>query len=187
MKPRAARPVRGPHGYEIRIFVSGSKAVQVHRSPASRRPATLACFALAAMKVQISVELDAARDDSADVLVVVLVGQRADLPKQPDDRVEPDPADAGCGPHWVAFDQAPDQGDALFVGETPYGRWYPVLSENANGAESSNPGDVLEIRGDQPTRHWLCDRHSRADLSCRPSVSSSWRARTPMRRRGGNN
>ena len=48
-------------------------------------------------------------------------------------------------PHWVAFDQAPDQGDALFVGETPHGRWYPVLSENANGAESSNPGDVLAL------------------------------------------
>ncbi len=63
----------------------------------------------------------------------------------------------------------------------------PVVSENANGAESSNPGGVLEIRGDQPTRHWLCDRRSRADLSSRPSVSSSWRARTPMRRRGGNN
>ena len=30
------------------------------------------------------------------------------------------------------------------------------MSENANGAESSNPGGVLEIRGDQPTRHWLC-------------------------------
>ena len=61
------------------------------------------------------------------------------------------------------------------------------MSENANGAESSNPGGVLEIRRDQPTRHWLCDRRSRADLSSRPSVSSSWRARTPMRRRGGNN
>ena len=62
----------------------------------------------------------------------------------------------------------------------------PVVSENANGVESSNPGGVLEIRGDQPTRHWLCDRRSGADLSSRPSVSSNWRARTPMRRRGGN-
>ena len=26
----------------------------------------------------------------------------------------------------------------------------PVVSENANGAESSNPGGVLEIRRDQP-------------------------------------
>ena len=62
----------------------------------------------------------------------------------------------------------------------------PVVSENTNGAESSNPRGIFEIRGDQPTRHWLCDRRSRADLSSRPSVSSSWRARTPMRRRGGN-
>ena len=36
-----------------------------------------------------------------------------------------------------------------------------VVSENANGAESSNPGGVLEIHGDQPTRHWICDRRPR--------------------------
>ena len=62
----------------------------------------------------------------------------------------------------------------------------PVLSENANGAARSNPRGVLKTRGDQPTRHWLCDRRPRAELSFRPSVSSSWRARTPMRRRRGN-
>ena len=28
-----------------------------------------------------------------------------------------------------------------------------VVSENTNGAESSNPGGILEIGGDQPTRH----------------------------------
>ncbi len=61
----------------------------------------------------------------------------------------------------------------------------PVLSENANGAARSNPRGVLKTRGDQPTRYWLCDRRPRADLSCRPSVPSNWRARTPMRRRGG--
>ena len=33
----------------------------------------------------------------------------------------------------------------------------PVVSENANGAKSSNPRGVLEICGDQPTRHWVCD------------------------------
>ena len=32
-----------------------------------------------------------------------------------------------------------------------------VVSENANGAEISNPMDVLEIRGDPPTQHGLCD------------------------------
>ena len=49
----------------------------------------------------------------------------------------------------------------------------PVVSENTNGGESSNPGGVLEIRGDQPTRHWTCDRRSRAELSSRPSVPSN--------------
>ena len=34
-----------------------------------------------------------------------------------------------------------------------------------NGVVSENPNGVLEIRRDQPTRHWLCDRRSRADLS----------------------
>ena len=62
-----------------------------------------------------------------------------------------------------------------------------VVSEKANVAEISNPGGVLEIRGDQPTRHWVFDRQARAELSSRPSVTSSGRARTPMRRRGGNN
>ena len=62
-----------------------------------------------------------------------------------------------------------------------------VVSENTNGAESSNPRGVLEILRDQPTRHWVCDRRSRADLSSRSSVPSSLRARTPMRLRGGNN
>ena len=28
-----------------------------------------------------------------------------------------------------------------------------VVSKNTNGAESSNPGGVLEIGGDQPTQH----------------------------------
>ena len=51
-----------------------------------------------------------------------------------------------------------------------------VLSENANGAARSNPRGVLKTRGDQPTRHWLCDRRPRADLSSRPSVPSNWRA-----------
>ena len=35
------------------------------------------------------------------------------------------------------------------------------LSENANGAARSNPRGVLKTRGDQPTRHWLCDRRPR--------------------------
>ena len=55
-----------------------------------------------------------------------------------------------------------------------------VLSENADGAARSNPRGVLKTRGDQPTRHWLCDRRPRADLSSRPSVPSNWRARTPL-------
>ena len=41
----------------------------------------------------------------------------------------------------------------------------PVVSENANGAARSNPGGDVEIRGDQPTRQWLCDRRSRAEFS----------------------
>ena len=45
------------------------------------------------------------------------------------------------------------------------------MSKNANGAESSNPRDALEICGDQPTRHWACDRRSRADLSSRSSFA----------------
>ena len=53
-----------------------------------------------------------------------------------------------------------------------------VVSENANGAEISNPRGVVEIRGDQPTRHWLCDRRPRAELSFRLSLPSSGRART---------
>ena len=56
----------------------------------------------------------------------------------------------------------------------------PILSENANGAARSNPRGVLKTRGDQPTRYWLCDRRARADPSCRPSVPSNWRARTPL-------
>ena len=32
-----------------------------------------------------------------------------------------------------------------------------VVSENANGAASSNPRGVLEIRGDQPTRNISAD------------------------------
>ena len=33
-----------------------------------------------------------------------------------------------------------------------------VVFENANGAESSNPRGVVEILGDPPTWHWICDR-----------------------------
>ena len=50
-----------------------------------------------------------------------------------------------------------------------------VVSENANGAEISNPRGVVEIRGDQPTRHWLCDRQPRAELSSKPSIPPSLR------------
>ena len=38
-----------------------------------------------------------------------------------------------------------------------------VVSENANGAESRNPGGVLEIGGDPPTQHGLCDRRASAE------------------------
>ena len=69
---------------------------------------------------------------------------------------------------------------------TPEQKIERILSENANGAARSNPRGVLKTRGDQPTRYWLCDRRPRADFSCRPSVPSNWRARTPMLRRGGN-
>ena len=48
----------------------------------------------------------------------------------------------------------------------------------SDGTEISSPRGVLEIRGDQPTRHWSCDRRPRADLSSRPSLPSSWHART---------
>ena len=53
-----------------------------------------------------------------------------------------------------------------------------VVSENANGAEISNPRGVVEIRGDQPTRHWLCGRpvqkHKRTqDWRAGPFRSSS--------------
>ena len=42
-------------------------------------------------------------------------------------------------------------------------RHKPVVSENANVAEISNPGGVVEIRGDQPTRHWVFGRRARAE------------------------
>ena len=51
---------------------------------------------------------------------------------------------------------------------------------NANGAESWNPGDVLEIRDDPQTQYWLCDRRARAEHPSRSSVPSSWRARTRL-------
>ena len=38
-----------------------------------------------------------------------------------------------------------------------------VVSENANGAESPNPGGVVEIRGDPPTMHGLCGRRAGAE------------------------
>ena len=54
------------------------------------------------------------------------------------------------------------------LGETLGGVWgtrghVGVVSENANGAESSNPGSVVKIRGDQPTRLGSAKRRPRID------------------------
>ena len=52
--------------------------------------------------------------------------------------------------------------ERLLAEQHELGRDIPVVSENANGAESSNPRGVLEFCGDQPTRHWVCDRRSQS-------------------------
>ncbi len=53
---------------------------------------------------------------------------------------------AADGAEWL---QRKDQCAAQEARPAPQ---VPVVSENTNGSESSNPGGVLEIRGDQPTR-----------------------------------
>ena len=64
----------------------------------------------------------------------------------------------------VCFSKSADSANTLSPKATP------VVPVNANGAESSNRKGVVEIRGDQPTGHWLWNSRPRAELSSRASV-----------------